>query len=123
MKKIIITDACITPIILELENAGLADKLTCIDSETFYTDDETAKKADELLPYADWEIVEDMYDVVFDSETESNSKGFSCSFDYCKNYIESYNGSDESYFADYKSGTVSVVNNITGETEYCENVR
>lgn len=45
MKKIIITDqASIPAIIAELENAGLADKLTCIDSESYYTDDEPLRE-------------------------------------------------------------------------------
>jgi len=34
-----------------------------------------------------------------------------------------YNGTDESYFADYKGGVVSVVCNETGEMIYEENVK
>lgn len=33
-------------------------------------------------------------------------------------YIRSYNGTSESYFADYKGDTVSIVCNETGETVY-----
>lgn len=58
------------------------------------------------------------YDVVFNSETSSDSKGFECSIDYCRQYIDFYNGTDESYFADYKGGIVSIVCNETGEEVY-----
>ena len=30
------------------------------------------------------------YDVVFNDDTDSNSKGFNSSFDYCKDYIRMY---------------------------------
>ena len=63
------------------------------------------------------------YDVVFNNESDSNSKGFKSSIEDCKKYIELNNGTDESYFADYKGGIVSVVCNETGETIYEEEVR
>lgn len=63
------------------------------------------------------------YDVYFSDATDSNNKGFNESFDYCKSYIESYNGTDESYFEDYKGGSVSIVCNETGEEVYSEDVR
>lgn len=55
------------------------------------------------------------YDVVFNDENVSNSKGFRTEARYCRLYIIVNNGTDESYFADYKGGTVSVVCNETGE--------
>jgi len=58
------------------------------------------------------------YDVHFNDETDSNSKGFEADFDYCKNYIEQNNGTNNSYFEDYKGGTVSIVCRETGETIY-----
>ena len=63
------------------------------------------------------------YDVHFNDEYNSNNKGFEQSYEYCKDYIESWNGTDESYFEDYKGGTVSIVCNETGETVYEEVVR
>jgi hypothetical protein len=63
------------------------------------------------------------YDVHFNDSENSNNKGFEYSFDDAKAYIDRYNGTNESYFEDYKGGTVSVVNNDTGETEYEEQVR
>lgn len=63
------------------------------------------------------------YDVHFNDSTDGNSKGFNADFDYCKNYIELNNGTNHSYFEDYKGGTVSIVCNETGETVYEEEVR
>lgn len=40
------------------------------------------------------------YDVVFDDDTDSNSKGWHESYDYCKDYIKHNNGTSNSYFAD-----------------------
>ena len=48
------------------------------------------------------------FDVVFNDDNSSNRKGWHETFEYCKNYIERYNGTDISYFADYKGGTVSI---------------
>ena len=58
------------------------------------------------------------FDVHFNDEISSNSKGFKETIDYCKSYIETWINSDHSYFADYNGGTVSVVCNETGETVY-----
>lgn len=66
------------------------------------------------------------YDVFFDSDDATNNKGFSgpcATLEYCRGYIESFNGTNESYFEDYKGGTVRVVCNETGETVYEEEVR
>lgn len=63
------------------------------------------------------------YDVHFNDANDSNNKGFKESFEYCKDYIESYNGTNESYFADYKGGIVSIVCNETEEEVYSEEVK
>ena len=63
------------------------------------------------------------YDVHFNDSTDSNNKGFEYSFEEAKSYIERYNGTNESYFEDYKGGIVSIVDNETGETVYEETVR
>ena len=64
------------------------------------------------------------YDIHFNDSEDSNSKGFvGASYDYCKSYIESNNGTNESYFVDYKGGIVSIVCNETGETVYAEDIR
>ena len=57
------------------------------------------------------------------SNNDSNRKGFNESYEYCLNYIKMYNGTNESYFADYKGGTVSIVNNNTEEYVYNEIVK
>lgn len=58
------------------------------------------------------------YDVHFNDDNDSNGKGFKQSINYCLDYIEANNGSNDSYFSDYKSGTVSVVCNETGDTVF-----
>ena len=63
------------------------------------------------------------YNVVFNDDTNSNDKGFEQTLDYCKNYISTYNGTNESYFADYKGGIVQIVCNETEEVVYEEEVR
>ena len=70
------------------------------------------------------ENIEDLtYDVVFNDNENSNSKGFKETIDYCKDYIRHNNGTNESYFEDYKGGNVQVVCNETGEVVYEEEVR
>ena len=63
------------------------------------------------------------YDVYFNDEYDSNNKGMKATLEDCKNYIRYNNGTDHSYFADYKGGIVSIVCNETGETVYKEEVR
>lgn len=58
------------------------------------------------------------FDVVFQSDDSSNSKGFNTSFEYCKNYIEMNNGTNESYFENYKGGYVQIVCNETEEVVF-----
>jgi hypothetical protein len=64
-----------------------------------------------------------IYDVYFNDDDSSNNKGWNETYGYCKNYIEDNNGTNESYFADYKGGTVSIYNNETEEDVYIETVR
>jgi hypothetical protein len=72
-------------------------------------------------------IVEDIdghtFDVVFNDDSNSNNKGFACSLEDAVSYIARYNGSNESYFEDYKNGSVQVVCNQTGEVVYQESVK
>lgn len=62
------------------------------------------------------------YDVVFNDDNKSDCNGFRSSLQYCKDYIEMYNGKNESYFMDYKGGTVSVRCNETGEDVFVTEV-
>lgn len=55
------------------------------------------------------------YDIRFDCANDSNYKGWRASYAYCQSYIYRYNGTEESYFKDYKGGTVTIVCNETGE--------
>lgn len=63
------------------------------------------------------------YDVVFNDDNASNRKGWHETFEYCKNYIESNNGTNNGYFADYKGGTVSIYCNETDDEVYSEIVK
>ena len=63
------------------------------------------------------------FDVVFQSDDSSNSKGFNATRQYCEDYIRMYNGTNESYFEDYKGGTVQIVCNETEEVVYEEEVK
>lgn len=63
------------------------------------------------------------YDIHFNDSTSSNNKGFAMSLMEAKEYIKLHNGTNMSYFADYKGGVVSIVCNETGETVYEESIR
>lgn len=63
------------------------------------------------------------YDVVFNDGENSNSKGFTLDPYSAIAYIQANYKSNYGYFADYKGGTVSVVNNQTGEAVYEEQVK
>lgn len=58
------------------------------------------------------------YDIYFNDNENSNNKGFKESFEFCKNYIEQNNGTNNSYFSDYKGGMVSIVYKQTEETVF-----
>lgn len=63
------------------------------------------------------------YDVVFNDNNNSNSKGMNGTKKECRQYIKNYNGTNESYFEDYKGGTVSIICNETNETVYYTTVK
>ena len=58
------------------------------------------------------------YNVHFNDSENSNSKGFKVTESEAREYIKQNNGTNNSYFADYKGGTVSVICNETGETVF-----
>ena len=63
------------------------------------------------------------FDIIFNNDTNSNSKGWSESYEYCLDYIKRYNGTNESYFEDYKGGVVSIYDNDAEETVYEEIIK
>ena len=63
------------------------------------------------------------YDVVFNDNENSNSKGFAVSKKEAIAYIKENNGTDTSYFPDYLGGLVGVICNETGKVVYLEEVR
>lgn len=62
------------------------------------------------------------YDVHFNNSENSNSKGFKKDIRACVLYIREHNSTNDSYFADYKGGTVSIVCNDTGRIIYSEDI-
>lgn len=60
--------------------------------------------------------VKKTYDIYFDDEYNSNNLGFKESLKYCTNYVKTYNGTNHSYFANYKKGICRIICNETGET-------
>lgn len=71
---------------------------------------------------AEYEYLTDnlTYDVVFHSDTSCDSKGFFDSYQKCFDYIKQYNGTNESYFEDYKGGSVCIHCIETEEVVYDE---
>ena len=58
------------------------------------------------------------YNVVFHNDQDSNDKGFSLSKEDAIAYVDLNNGTNESYFKDYKGGVVQVVCNENEEVVY-----
>lgn len=58
------------------------------------------------------------FDIFFNDDNNSNNKGFALSLEDAISYIKNNNGTNESYFQDYKGGTVSIVCNETEETVF-----
>ena len=58
------------------------------------------------------------YNIFFNNGENSNDLGFKSTLEYCENYIKTHNGTNHSYFEDYKGGSVSIVCNETEETVY-----
>lgn len=63
------------------------------------------------------------YDVIFNDNSNSNSKGMNGTQKERRQYIKFYNGTNESYFEDYKGGTVSIICNETNEVIYTTTVK
>lgn len=58
------------------------------------------------------------YDVYFNDCENSNNKGWSATLQECIDYINQNNGTNNSYFEDYKGGIVLVMCNETEETVF-----
>jgi len=58
------------------------------------------------------------FDILFNDNNNSNNKGFAISLEDAKDYINRYNGTNESYFEDYKGGIVSIICNETEEVVF-----
>ena len=79
-----------------------------------------AREIEKAFKAYDVEVVcevseKETFDVVFNDDEKSDRKGWRATFEECKDYIETYNGTNESYFEDYKGGVVSIVSNTTND--------
>lgn len=83
-----------------------------VDGFSFEEANKLAEEVKAVFPDAYVSVDEkESFDVVFQNEEHSDAKGFNTyDSNYCREYIEKYNGTDESYFADYKGGVVCIVN-------------
>jgi len=61
------------------------------------------------------------FDIYFNDLTNSNNEGFAETFEYCMKFIEL--AGPNSYFEDYKEGTVSIYCNQTGETVFEKEIK
>lgn len=66
---------------------------------------------------------EQVYDVVFNDDTASNCKHINSTYECCMQWIEANRHDNTTYFADYKGGTVSIVEVNTGNYVYTENIK
>lgn len=65
---------------------------------------------------------EQVYDVVFNDDTASDCKHINSTYECCMQWIEANRHDNTTYFADYKGGTVSIVEVNTGNYVYTENI-
>lgn len=114
----------------EQEANDLVDELTkYVDEEQLGSTEMENKIAHDAFDAGEWgfKVEQDLtFDVQFDNDTMSNSKGFHSTYEECMEYIRANRGTSHnsySYFADYKGGVVSIVCNETGETVYSEEVK
>jgi len=68
--------------------------------------------------YFEIEVEKQTYDICFQSNDSSMNKGFRFSLEQAENYISMHNGTNHSYFQDFKGGIVQIVCNETQEVVY-----
>ena len=125
---------------IQIESAGYSLEFNNTDGARCYKNDEfiyVPEFAELLREYETLRFAQDeqtdefdgvfkaathTYDIIFHDDANSNNKGFAESIEYCKDYINRYNGTVEA-IADYKGGTVQVVCNETEEVVYEESIK
>lgn len=95
------------------------------DYTPFLEEDATEEEIEEFTNYVNenYDFPAYTYDVVFNDSEDGNSNDFKLTLQGAKDYISAHNGTDHGYFANYKGGTVEIIENETGETVYSEEVR
>ena len=93
----------------------IVDSLSCDESQvTMEANLKDDLEADSLDAVELIMQIEEEFEVEIPDEVASNMKTVKDIVDY----IEANNGSNEDYFKAYKGGTVSIVDNSTGETVF-----
>lgn len=95
------------------------------DYTPFLAEDATEEEIEEFTNYVNenYDYPAYTFDIVFNDSEDGNSNCFKLSLQEAINYIQTWNGTDHGYFADYKGGVVEVVCNETGEHVYEEEVK
>ena len=120
-----------TPTYVKDEDSYESNGFTDMDEALSFTSEKEANKmAKKLKKYAlqngddqtSFSVVElDMtYDVEFNNENDTNSKGFELSRKECEDWIRS--NRDDEYFHMYAGGTVSIICNQTEDVVMEENI-
>jgi hypothetical protein len=81
----------------------------------FEMGDESATIGNDVFAIAEEELT---YDIYFHSNEYSANKGFKYSLEAAKNYIEIHNGTNHSYFQDFKGGMVQILCNETEQVVF-----
>jgi hypothetical protein len=68
--------------------------------------------------YFEIEVEKQTYDIFFHSNDSSMNNGFRLSLEQAENYISMHNGTNHSYFQDFKGGMVQIVCNETEEVVF-----
>jgi hypothetical protein len=68
--------------------------------------------------YFEIEVEKQTYDIYFHSNDSSMNNGFRFTLEQAQNYISMHNGTNHSYFQDFKGGLVQIVCNETEEVIY-----
>lgn len=109
-----------------LASESLTDEVTSeYEDDEYYTDENKAAAYDKAFndggygynPYRD---IKKTYDIEFNDDNDTNSKGFELSRKECEDWIRS--NRDDEYFHMYAGGTVSVRCNQSGDVVFEENI-
>ena len=90
----------------------------------FLESEASEEEIEELKEYLEdnFDFPAKTYDVYYHNDDNSNNNGFEMTKDEAIDYIKTWNGTDHSYFKDYKGGVVQAVCNEVDEDAIYEEV-